>query len=300
MTNKTKGFVFGAVSAASYGMNPLFALPLYKEGLSVDNVLLMRYTVAATIMGLLMIKGGESFKVRKSEIMPLVVMGVLYAVSSLFLFKGYKVMDAGVAATIFFAYPVMVALINGAFFHEHISRMVWGCMLTALGGIALLGQTAGGGTLSISGTIFVLLSALAYVIYMIGVKESRLKTMSSSKLNFYALSLGAFIFLFRVHPLEGGIALPDSAFGWTMLAGLALVPTVLSLLTLTRSIRYIGSTLTAVLGAFEPITALFFGVVLFGEQLTPRNMLGIVLVISSVMAIVCEKQIQHLLKGHLA
>ena len=38
ISNKAKGFVCGAVAAATYGMNPLFTLPLYKEGLSVDSV----------------------------------------------------------------------------------------------------------------------------------------------------------------------------------------------------------------------------------------------------------------------
>ena len=39
ISNKAKGFVCGAVAAATYGMNPLFTLPLYKEGLSVDSAL---------------------------------------------------------------------------------------------------------------------------------------------------------------------------------------------------------------------------------------------------------------------
>ncbi len=43
MTNKTKGFIYGAIAAASYGMNPLFALPLYAAGMSVDTVLFYRY-----------------------------------------------------------------------------------------------------------------------------------------------------------------------------------------------------------------------------------------------------------------
>ena len=40
MTNKTKGFIYGAIAAASYGMNPLFALPLYAAGMSILPVLL--------------------------------------------------------------------------------------------------------------------------------------------------------------------------------------------------------------------------------------------------------------------
>ena len=31
INSKAKGFVCGAVAAATYGMNPFFTLPLYKE-----------------------------------------------------------------------------------------------------------------------------------------------------------------------------------------------------------------------------------------------------------------------------
>ena len=41
MNNKTKGFIYGAIAAASYGMNPLFALPLYAVGMSVDTVFIL-------------------------------------------------------------------------------------------------------------------------------------------------------------------------------------------------------------------------------------------------------------------
>ena len=51
MNDKVKGFVVGAVAAATYGMNPLFALPLYKEGLSADSVLFYRYSMAVAMLG---------------------------------------------------------------------------------------------------------------------------------------------------------------------------------------------------------------------------------------------------------
>ena len=42
-SNTFKGFVYGAVAAASYGLNPLFTLPLYADGVSADSVLFYRY-----------------------------------------------------------------------------------------------------------------------------------------------------------------------------------------------------------------------------------------------------------------
>ena len=68
MNNKTKGFIYGAIAAASYGMNPLFTLPLYAAGMSVDTVLFYRYAFAVIVLGVLMKLQGQSFTLRKADI----------------------------------------------------------------------------------------------------------------------------------------------------------------------------------------------------------------------------------------
>ena len=118
MTNKTKGFIYGAIAAASYGMNPLFALPLYAAGMSVDTVLFYRYFFATIVLGILMKMQHQSFALHKADVLPLVIMGLLFSFSSLLLFMSYNYMDAGIASTILFVYPVMVAVIMGIFFKE--------------------------------------------------------------------------------------------------------------------------------------------------------------------------------------
>ena len=86
MTNKTKGFIYGAIAAASYGMNPLFALPLYAAGMSVDTVLFYRYFFATIVLGILMKMQHQSFALHKADVLPLVIMGLLFSFSSLLLF----------------------------------------------------------------------------------------------------------------------------------------------------------------------------------------------------------------------
>ena len=190
MNSKTKGFIYGAIAAASYGMNPLFTLPLYAAGMSVDTVLFYRYFFAVIVLGILMKMQHQSFALRKADILPLVIMGLLFSFSSLLLFMSYNYMDAGIASTILFVYPVMVAVIMGAFFKEKISAITVFSILLALAGIALLYQGDGGKPLSTIGIIFVLLSSLSYAIYIVGVNRSTLKNLSTTKLTFYAILFG--------------------------------------------------------------------------------------------------------------
>ena len=121
--NKTKGFILGAIAAASYGMNPLFTLPLYSAGMSVDTVLFYRYSLAVIVLGIMMKFQKQSFAIKRVDVLPLCIMGLLFAFSSLFLFMSYNYMDAGIASTILFVYPVMVTVIMGAFFKEKISAI---------------------------------------------------------------------------------------------------------------------------------------------------------------------------------
>lgn len=113
MNTKAKGYLLGAVAAATYGMNPLFALPLYKAGMDPDSVLFFRYLFAIPLLGIMLKARGRDFKLHRREIVPLVLLGLLVALSSLSLFLSYNYMDAGIASTLLFVYPIFVALIHG-------------------------------------------------------------------------------------------------------------------------------------------------------------------------------------------
>ena len=290
MNSKTKGFIYGAIAAASYGMNPLFTLPLYAAGMSVDTVLFYRYFFAVIVLGILMKMQHQSFALRKADILPLVIMGLLFSFSSLLLFMSYNYMDAGIASTILFVYPVLVAIIMAVVFKEKVSPITMFSIALAFVGISMLCKSPGGQTLSLVGITFVFLSSLSYAIYIVGVNRSSLKDMPIAKLTFYVLLFGLSVYVVRLQFCTELQVIPTPML-WINAVSLAVFPTVISLVTMTKAIHYIGSTPTAILGALEPVTALFFGVVVFGEQLTPRIILGILMVITAVTLIIGGKSL---------
>lgn len=290
MNNKTKGFTYGAIAAASYGMNPLFALPLYAAGMGVDSVLFYRYIVAVVVLGVLMKIQHQSFALQKADILPLVIMGLLVSFSSLFLFISYNHMDAGIASTILFVYPVLVAIIMGVFFKEKISITTIFCILLALSGISMLYQGDGGSTLSTTGIIFVLLSSLSYAIYIVGVNRSSLKSLPTLKLTFYALLFGLSIYVVRLHFCINLQPIP-TPWLWGCVIALAILPTAISFICTASAIHHIGSTPTAILGALEPVTALFFGVLIFNEKLTFRLIIGVFMIITAVTLIIVGQSV---------
>lgn len=291
MNEKAKGYILAAIAAATYGMNPLFALPLYEAGMNPDSVLFFRYLFAIPILGIMIKARGRNFKLKRKEVIPLIVLGLLVALSSLTLFQSYNYMEAGIASTILFVYPIMVALIMAAFFREKVTLLTVMCILLALGGIGLLFKGGDGSTLSITGTMLVMASALSYAIYIVGVNRPILKDVATLKITFYVLLFGLSLFLVRVD-FGTSLIVPDKWYLWFNLLALAVFPTAISFLCTTSAIQYIGSTPTAILGALEPVTAVFFGVMVFGEALTVRIICGIILIILAVTLIISGSNVK--------
>ena len=285
MNAKAKGYILGSIAAASYGMNPLFALPLYKAGMDPDSVLFFRYLFAIPLLGIMIKARGRSFKIQRKETFPLIIMGLLVALSSLTLFLSYNYMAAGIASTLLFVYPIMVALIMAMVFKEKLALQTIVCMLLALGGIGLLYKSEDGSTLSLIGTLLVFASSLSYAIYIVGINQTSLKNVATLKVTFYVLLFGLSLFVARLL-YSGVLNTPDQWYLWANLLALAVFPTATSFLCTTGAIQYIGSTPTAILGALEPVTAIFFGIAVFGESLTVRESFGLVMIIVAVTFVI--------------
>lgn len=285
MNAKAKGYILGSIAAASYGMNPLFALPLYKAGMDPDSVLFFRYLFAIPLLGIMIKARGRSFKIQRKETFPLIIMGLLVALSSLTLFLSYNYMAAGIASTLLFVYPIMVALIMAMVFKEKLALQTIVCMLLALGGIGLLYKSEDGSTLSLIGTLLVFASSLSYAIYIVGINQTSLKNVATLKVTFYVLLFGLSLFVARLL-YSGVLNTPDQWYLWANLLALAVFPTAISFLCTTGAIQYIGSTPTAILGALEPVTAIFFGIAVFGESLTVRESFGLAMIIVAVTFVI--------------
>lgn len=296
MGTRTKGYILGAIAAATYGTNPLFTLPLYSAGMNPDSVLFFRYLLAVPILGIMLKARGHDFKLQSRLIMPLFALGILMAVSSLALFESYNYMEAGIASTLLFVYPIIVAVVMAIFFKEKITLQTILCILLALGGIALLYEGGDGKKLSLVGTIIVMAAALCYALYIVGINRPVFKEVPTLKITFYILSFGVLVFVARFLFGEE-LNIPDIQhwYSWANLLALAIFPTTISFICTTRAVQYIGSTPTAILGALEPATAIVIGVAVFGERLTPREAFGLIMIIVAVTAVIAGGNIHNYL-----
>lgn len=281
--NAIIGYPAGIITGITYGLNPLFAVPLMNNGASIESILFFRYTFAVVLLASFLILTRQSFRITARQAGVLLALGLLYTSSSIFLFEAYNYIASGLATTLIFLYPVLVAIIM-VFLRVVPSWPVWLSIAATFGGVIIMTRGSGGDSLNPVGIALSLGSALVYALFIVIINRSKaIAQISNTLLTFYSLTVGAIVFLGKISfsdaPISAGIT---TGGDWLNIAGLALLPTIVSTATLAIATRNIGATKASVLGVFEPITAILIGTLMFGEPLTTNILLGIGIAIVAV------------------
>ena len=281
--NAIIGYPAGIITGITYGLNPLFAVPLMNNGAAIESILFFRYSFAVVLLGAFLILTKQSFRITARQAGVLLALGLLYTSSSIFLFEAYNYIASGLATTLIFLYPVLVAIIM-VFLRVVPSWPVWLSIAATFGGVIIMTQGSGGDSINPVGVTLSLGSALVYALFIVIINRSKaIAQISNTLLTFYSLTVGAMVFLGKISfshtPISAGIT---TSGDWLNLVGLALLPTIVSTATLAIATRNIGATKASVLGVFEPITAILVGTLMFGEPLTTNILLGIGIAIVAV------------------
>lgn len=286
--NAVIGYPAGIITGVTYGLNPLFAIPLMRAGAATESILLFRYSIAVVLLGLFLWLSGQSFRITKKQAGILLALGLLYTCSSLCLFEAYKYIASGLATTLVFLYPVLVAIIM-VFFRVVPSWPVWLAIAMTFGGVMMMTHGSSPATaVNPIGIALSIGSATVYALFIVIINRSKaISNISNTLLTFYSLLIGAVVFSARILttdvPITQGLTTPTA---WLLLIGLAVLPTIVSTASLAIATRNIGATKASVMGVFEPITAILIGTLMFHEPLTPNIIVGIIVAVAAVMFMV--------------
>lgn len=285
--NYAKGVVYAVLSSATFGLIPLFSIPLLSIGLSSQTIICYRFLFATVIMVCVVILTDRDIKLRLNQLFVISLLSILYALTSILLLESYQVMPSGIATTIHFLYPLVVTLIMSWFFGERTTGVVYLAIALSLGGVMLLawgnhkdGDFHRGVALAIS-------TVITYALYIIGVMKSSARKVDPIVLTLYVLGMGTIIFFIYAFATTG-IEPIGNFVAWRDMIMLALVCTVISDFTLVLAIKYIGSTMTSILGSMEPLTAVIIGVVYFGEHFDISSIAGVILIILAVVLVIVQ------------
>lgn len=285
--SSTTGVLYAIASSATFGLIPLFSIPLLSSGIGSPTILCYRFIVAAIIMAVVLLFTKRNLRLHAKQLGVTILLSVLYSLTAILLIESYEYIPSGVATTIHFLYPLAVTLSMSWLFGERTTTTTYIAVVVSLVGVALLAwgdHTQGDFQ---RGVTLALLTVVTYAAYIVGVMRSSASSIDSLVLTFYVLVIGAGLF-FIYAVATTGIEYVHRWSDWRDLIMLALVCTVLSDYTLILAIKRIGSTLTSILGSMEPLTAVVVGVLYFGEQFDSSSVAGLILIITAVVLVIAR------------
>ncbi|MGE5633545.1 MAG: DMT family transporter [Caulobacteraceae bacterium] len=280
--SRVRGIIYAVSSAVAFGFIPVFAKFAYSGGAGTATVAFLRFFLASLmLLGILLVRKVE-LRFNKRQLARLVYISVIgYTATCLTLFSSYKFIAIGLSTTLHFTYPVAVAILSYFIFKERMDSIKIVSIVLSIGGVYILAGSKGS-SIDIRGVILALISGLFYSIYTIEIGREDIKAMDSMLLTFYvSLFSSAAIFIY-------GAAVGDLSFRikpYSILAifGIAVVCTVFALLAYSSAVKIIGSSDTAILSTFEPVTGVILGILIFAERLNMVTAAGSTLIIVSVL-----------------
>lgn len=285
--NRLKGILWAALSSSTFGLAPLFTLLLLGIGYSSFEVLTYRWGVASICLVAFGLLSRRNFRLARPELKSVLVLSLFRAVTSFSLVIAYQHIASGVASTIHFMYPLAVALAMICFFGERGSVRIFLAIALSVAGAVFLSLGNDGfvrGNTAL-GLLAAAVSVVSYGGYIVGVRRSRAVRIDSIVLTCYVMGIGALLF-FIGGCLSGGVRLETDPRAWLYILGIALPTTAVSNMALVKAIKCIGPTMTSILGAMEPFTAVVIGILVFGEPFTWQGASGILLIVAAVTTVV--------------
>lgn len=288
-SSSIKGYGYASLSAITFGTIPLFSIPVMKAGMLLPSVLIYRFAFGCFFMMVVLLWRKQNLHIKWGDGLRIMFLSIMYAVSAVCLFSSYEYMPGGIATTLLFSYPVWTEILLIIFFNEKLSIRISLVIILAIAGVAFLGgigQTDG--IKSLWGVTLAMSSGLLYAIYMVIFPHMRISKLPALKVNFYIFFMAMLLLILYSSFTTGGIQHIPDADSFLSLVLLGLIPTTISNVTLVRSLTLIDSASVAILGAFEPLTAMTIGVTLMGEPLTTSAIIGCILIITSVILLITK------------
>ena len=283
MDKQTLGLINGIISGISFGLIPLFSIPVIAAGMGNVSILVYRFLFGSLAMlGMLLLKKTD-LRVSLSELCRIAILSLFYIGTALATLECYHYLSSGIATALVYTDPIWCAIIGLIFLGDRFSlKLTSRCLFATLGVMMMTGVFTEDGTFSALGLFWGLLSGLSYALYLIFVPRLRLKRIPSLKLTFYVFFIGMLILAAYAILKEGNIEIVTNPTCWTNLILLGLIPTALSNICVTMSLRLVDSTIVAILGAFEPLTAMVIGILILGDSWSIMSLGGTFLILLAV------------------
>ena len=207
------------------------------------------------------------------------VLGSLYGLAQILQTTGLEHTPATVSGFITGMYVVFTPLLVAPLLHTRIPRITWAAVLLAASGLAFL--TLGGLSVGL-GELLILVAAVLYALHIVGLGawSSPEQALGMSIIQIMVITVVCF-----VASVPNGITLPQQRADWLAILYMAVFAGALAMVGQTWAQAHLPPTRTAIIMTMEPVFAAFFAVLLGGESMTARMILGGLLVLAAMLIV---------------
>lgn len=286
--NKTKGFICVIISAFIFGFTPILGKLTYSGGSNAIMLVFLRNFMSLPIIYAILKYKKISFKVTKEEFKKLFILSIFSTIlTALLLYGSYSFISVGMATTVHYVYPILVALVLVIFFKEKISRIKVFSLIISFTGVLLFFD--GNVSSSFVGLFIAFASGISYGMALIYMDKSGLKDYYPLLVTFYTCVFAAIV-LFLTAVISGRFTVSLTGDAWLYSFIVSIMTSVIAISFMQIGVRNIGPTTTAILCMFEPITSVLLGIVLLDEPISFKSISACVLILSAVLILSIFKE----------
>ena len=281
MNNYFKGILYAALSAFIYGLSPWAVMFVLSHGGTELSSCFFRCLLSLPFAYLILLRlPKEERRLNRTERKHMLILSSLFSITMMLLISSYSLVGTGIATTLHFSYPAFTLLICAVFYKERIRPLAAGCVLLTLTGVVLCYSP--GPIDNLLGTLIAFTSGFTYAWYMVYLSKSGMAKMHPIKLVFY-LHICMATIIGTVAFATGNLPVQMPLQGWAVQLLLSVSLTLGATTLFPMGVRRIGPQRTAILSTFEPLTAIFMGILTLAEPITGKDIVGMVLILLAVI-----------------
>ena len=279
------GTLFVFLSSTGFATVPTFTKKIYAHDTNAMGVMSVRFALATLLMFVIravMLRNTPWPSLKNTA--KLLLWGVCIMGISLTYFIAINDIDTGLAIVLFYANPLFIVFGSWIIWKKRPSRNVLiSLIFTMIGVFITVGQI---GDASMSAVALVLLSAVFFTIYLLGLSHSLEQTDVITSVVIVNAG-GAISYWFLVATSPGSLTseFPRDSVAWLYIAGLVVFGTVTPILAGFAGLKRVGPSMVSVLTTLEPVLAIAAGVIFLGEDLTVNRVVGAGFVIGALIAL---------------
>jgi drug/metabolite transporter (DMT)-like permease len=302
--NPRLGYALVVLAAILFGLNGGVSRVAMGSGLSPEAFTTLRVTGATLVFVAYAacFRRSALRRPRGSGLLLVIALGVV-GVAGLQLTYNVAIdrLPLGLALLIEFLAPVLVVLWVRFVRKEHVRPQMWGAVVLAVGGLAVVSRVWNGLAFDGLGIVMALLAAVCFATYFL-LGEHNVGLDDPLRIILWAFVV-ATVCMNVIRPIWTTPSLPSTTSGlgrlgdvavspWLVLGVVVVLGTVVPFFLEMVALRHLPATIVTVVAMLEPVIAVVLGWGWFRESLTAVQVLGVAAVLAGIVLAQTSRRVE--------